>query len=649
MPDDPKNIGRFWRELKRRKVVRVTAMYAATAFIIMEAADIMLPRLGLPDWTVTFIIALLIAGLPITIILSWIFDITPDGLKKTEPVQEANQNKGEEGGSGKRSIVRRLKASDGIIAILFVAVCILVYPKIFGGDKFKKIRDEDGKISILVMPFQNLTADSTYTDVGLGLQNMLISKLSNSRELSVRQTQTVSEILSDRKNLNYSTITPGFAQDIARKLHASTVIQGGINKFGSVFRITANLMDADTREIYQSFEIDCDSESEVLAVTDSLSSLLKNFLEIKVLEKNQNKEIRSFAGTGSAEAYIYFSKGLNKFWDGDFDAASSMFENALMIDPDFFSAAMWLIPTYSNMGMGQRGRQIAEELSTRLDHCSYAEQVTIRYWQSFYRRDPYESIKYARLIVEENPMQRSWWYQLGNDYSRTKQYREAINAYEKALEIDKNWGGGWKWAWGYGAPGMIYHELGNHKRENEIYESGLEVLPDHPLIMVRQAVCRLSQGDSLAAKSCILKIRSVMEGNDESETKIEYYIGWIYEMAEMPAEAEIHYRLAVHSGLKNDIYYLWSLVDLASLLITDNRAPDEGIRLLRQAEALDPSNTELMTKLYRSKGLWFLHNGNKMEALSNLKQALEFTGEYEYDHVLQIRELEKTLNRQDPG
>ena len=75
----PKNrFSQFWQELKRRKVIKANAMYAATAFIIMEAADIMLPRLGLPDWTVTLVIVLLIVGFPISIILSWIFDVTPE-------------------------------------------------------------------------------------------------------------------------------------------------------------------------------------------------------------------------------------------------------------------------------------------------------------------------------------------------------------------------------------------------------------------------------------------------------------------------------------------------------------------------------------------------------------------------------------------
>ncbi|MBE9517133.1 MAG: hypothetical protein IMY68_01150, partial [Bacteroidetes bacterium] len=77
MAQKPGNISIFWQELKRRKVIKAAAMYAATAFIIMEAAEIMLPRLGLPDWTVTLVIVILIVGFPITLILSWIFDITP--------------------------------------------------------------------------------------------------------------------------------------------------------------------------------------------------------------------------------------------------------------------------------------------------------------------------------------------------------------------------------------------------------------------------------------------------------------------------------------------------------------------------------------------------------------------------------------------
>ena len=115
MSTKPNNLAQFWNELKRRKFFRVVAMYAATAFIIMEAGDIMLPRLGLPDWTVTFIIVLLIIGFPISIILSWIFDITPEGVKKTESIEVTKEQE-----PSSVPVKRRLKASDLIIVVLFV-------------------------------------------------------------------------------------------------------------------------------------------------------------------------------------------------------------------------------------------------------------------------------------------------------------------------------------------------------------------------------------------------------------------------------------------------------------------------------------------------------------------------------------------------
>ena len=117
----PKIISQFWQELKRRGVIKVITMYAATAFIIMEAAEIMLPRLGLPDWTVTFLIILLIVGFPITIILSWIFDITPEGVTKTEAAVDTETAVPTEASK------RKLKASDVIISVLVVVVCVLIY------------------------------------------------------------------------------------------------------------------------------------------------------------------------------------------------------------------------------------------------------------------------------------------------------------------------------------------------------------------------------------------------------------------------------------------------------------------------------------------------------------------------------------------
>ena len=178
MSDKSHRLSRFWEELKRRKVIKVIAMYAATAFIILEVVDIVAPSLGLPNWTLNLVIVLLSIGFPITVIFSWIFDITPEGLKKTESVQATGEKE-----STAPKAKRRLKPSDAIIAVLIVIVVILVYPKIFNKDKFEAMRDTDGRISIAVMPFGNLSGDTLYNVWQGGFQNLLITTLSNSGEV----------------------------------------------------------------------------------------------------------------------------------------------------------------------------------------------------------------------------------------------------------------------------------------------------------------------------------------------------------------------------------------------------------------------------------------------------------------------------------
>jgi Tfp pilus assembly protein PilO len=88
MSESPNKLIRFWQELKRRKVFSVVTTYAATSYIIIEVVNNLIGPLHLPDWLATLVVILLIIGLPVVIILSWIFDFTPQGIKKTESLEE---------------------------------------------------------------------------------------------------------------------------------------------------------------------------------------------------------------------------------------------------------------------------------------------------------------------------------------------------------------------------------------------------------------------------------------------------------------------------------------------------------------------------------------------------------------------------------
>lgn len=73
----------FFAELKRRKVVRVVSVYAAVGYAVAQVADLVFPRLGLPDWSVTGVIVLGLLGLPAAAVFGWIFDLTGEGITRT--------------------------------------------------------------------------------------------------------------------------------------------------------------------------------------------------------------------------------------------------------------------------------------------------------------------------------------------------------------------------------------------------------------------------------------------------------------------------------------------------------------------------------------------------------------------------------------
>ncbi len=93
MSKKPHDLFKFWVELKRRKVVKASMVYLAAAFAILQAVDTIFPKLGLPDWTVTFVIILLIIVFILVVILTWVYDITPEGIRVTQTAEEGEQER----------------------------------------------------------------------------------------------------------------------------------------------------------------------------------------------------------------------------------------------------------------------------------------------------------------------------------------------------------------------------------------------------------------------------------------------------------------------------------------------------------------------------------------------------------------------------
>jgi tetratricopeptide (TPR) repeat protein len=637
----PNKLSQFWLELKRRKVIKVVAMYSGAAFIIMEAADIMLPRLGLPDWTVTLIIVLLIVGFPIMIILSWIFDLTPDGIKKSEPAEPAGKAE-----SQQIPTRRGLKPGDIIIALLFVAVSLLLIPKIFKADKFEDIRDAEGRISIAVMPFQNMTNDTLWNIWQTGIQSELITSLSNSEELSVRTFHTISTILDGRNQENYASISSSISGEISRNLNAQTNIQGSMKKSGDIIRLSAQLINSESGEIFKSFQIDGNTEFDILKYTDSLSNQVKNYLEIRVLEQDAYLPAQKHSETNSVEAYKYYIQGQKMLYSSEYNEAIKLYNNALEEDSSFVSALIWLTVSYWNVGQMDQARLIQKKAERYIDHAPLYEQLYHNFFRSFMEKDMQEAIKYGTRLTEEFPYAINTFYSLGATYFSIQQYEKSVVTFERLFELIKLLDFKWTYVNAYIGAGLCYHELGKFDEEQEVYKIGIRALPDHPDIIVSQAIYAFFLNDTVDASELISKYQSVCEIQGYSTSQIEDGIGNIYMEAGYLKDAHKHYQKAIQV-IPEDNYSFQAMSDLASLLILNEQDINEGMSLLDQALEADHTDKQLLASIYQTKGLGHYKQGHLKEALEFLNKAWDLSLIYNHEHYLQIQKVEEALASQN--
>ena len=221
-------------ELKRRNVFRVGAAYILVAWLVAQAGDLLADNLSLPEWFMPMVLAVLALGLPIALFLAWAFELTPDGVKKTE---EVDRNASITPSTGRR-------LNYFIIAALALAVVVLL------ADRFREptaptvATEADVEIipplgkSIAVLPFSNLSQDSSADSFVAGLHDDLLTQLSKVNDLKVISRTSVLRYAETIHNI----------RDIAAELGVATVMEGGVQRAGDRVRLNVQLIDAATDE-----------------------------------------------------------------------------------------------------------------------------------------------------------------------------------------------------------------------------------------------------------------------------------------------------------------------------------------------------------------------------------------------------------------
>ena len=301
----------FFEELQRRKVYRVAAAYVIAAGFIIQIGSAVIPAWELPNWTLRFVIVLLLIGFPVALILAWAYDLTAEGIQTTASVP----------GQHRRRNVTLLVVAGVVISI---AAGFFLLPRA-SARKIDK--------SIAVLPFENLSADKENTYFAEGIQNEILTKLATVRDLKVISRTSTAKYQSKPANL----------KTVAQELGVSTIVEGTVQRAGDKVRVNVQLIDARTDAHLWAKSYDRDFK-DVLSVESEVAAQIADALKANLSPVESH--VLAAARTENTEAYDLFLRGQYEFHQAEsgvsaagYDRADAFYRQALALDPNFAEAA----------------------------------------------------------------------------------------------------------------------------------------------------------------------------------------------------------------------------------------------------------------------------------------------------------------------
>src|SRR2546426_5546517 len=307
----------FFAELKRRNVYKVAIAYAVVAWLLMQVASQIFPFFEIPNWAVRLVVPLLIIGFPVAMILAWAFELTPEGIKRTEDVDLS------------KSLTRKTgrKLDFFIIAVLLLVIAILLFQRLH--PNVSPAVSSALEKSIAVLPFENLSRDPDNAYFSECFHDEILTNLAGIGDLKV---------ISRKSTAKYKS-TPEDLKTVARELGVATVLEGSVQRAGDKVRVNVQLLDArvDTHLWAKSYDRDL---KDVFTVESEVAQEVADTLRAK-LSPSQTDALAT-APTRDTEAYDLFLKGEYEEHQAEsalsaeaFDRAAMFYQQALARDPKF--------------------------------------------------------------------------------------------------------------------------------------------------------------------------------------------------------------------------------------------------------------------------------------------------------------------------
>jgi len=395
---------RLFSELRRRNVLRMAALYVVAAWLVVQVAGTLADLSVLPEGTGPWIMAVLAVGFPIALVVSWFFEVTPEGLSLEKDVPE--------GQSITRVTGRRM---DFVIIAILSAGLIM-----FAGDKWWPRGPQE--LTVAVLAFENMSADPEQEYFSDGISEEILNLLAQIKGRKVIARQ--SSFSFKGKQVDIATM--------AEQLNVRHVLEGSVRRSGDRVRITAQLIDAkDSSHLWsQTYDRAYDA-ANLFHIQSEIARAITNRLHMTLTGQDEARLAR--VPTENTEAYTAYLIGRDRLRDRKVEGlkdAVEQFAKAIELDPKFAGA-------YSGLA----------------DACSLYEIYSGGFRDETCPSSASEREQLARKALELDPESGEAWISLaaalaeqedGSPESMPK-FREAIAAFERGLELNPSHSQGYHW------------------------------------------------------------------------------------------------------------------------------------------------------------------------------------------------------------
>jgi TolB-like protein len=211
------NVSGFFAELKRRNVYKVAVTYCVVGWLLIQVATQVFPFFEIPNWSVRLVVLLIMIGFPIALVIAWAFELTPEGIKRTEAADAATPSR------GRTWILLSIVAGIISVSLFFL-----------GRFSASSSGDRVAAKSVAVLPFANLSEDQANAYFTEGVQDEILTRLSKIADLKVISRTSTAKYHSTPENL----------REIGQQLGVRAVLEGSVQKANDQVRVNVQLLDA---------------------------------------------------------------------------------------------------------------------------------------------------------------------------------------------------------------------------------------------------------------------------------------------------------------------------------------------------------------------------------------------------------------------